>query len=187
MRVRRATVDDAGAVAAVHVRSWQVGYRGQLPDDLLDSLEAGQRVPRWTATLEATSWPARGVLVAEDPSGQPAGFASLSPSRDGDQDSATTGEITSFYVAPRTWRHGVGRRLMRSALGELGAHYRRASLWVLSTNAPAIGFYEATGWRADGAVKDDVLAGVPIRDLRYVRDLAREDAGPPAHIDPRAR
>ena len=31
MHVRPATVDDAGRVAEVHVLSWQVGYRGLLP------------------------------------------------------------------------------------------------------------------------------------------------------------
>jgi hypothetical protein len=34
--VRVARPDDAAAVAGVHVRSWQQGYRGLLPDDFLD-------------------------------------------------------------------------------------------------------------------------------------------------------
>ena len=36
--VRDATVDDARAIAEVHVASWRWAYRGQLPDDLLDGL-----------------------------------------------------------------------------------------------------------------------------------------------------
>ena len=31
------------AVARVHVRSWQVGYRGLLPDAYLDGLRAEER------------------------------------------------------------------------------------------------------------------------------------------------
>lgn len=35
LNVRNAVPDNALAVAAVHVRSWQVGYRGLLPQDYL--------------------------------------------------------------------------------------------------------------------------------------------------------
>lgn len=43
MLVRAARTDDALAVAGVHVRSWQVGYRGLLPDAYLDGLRAEER------------------------------------------------------------------------------------------------------------------------------------------------
>ena len=35
------------AVARVHVRSWQVGYRGLLPDAYLDGLRAEERAERY--------------------------------------------------------------------------------------------------------------------------------------------
>jgi hypothetical protein len=46
------------------------------------------------------------------------------------------------------------------------------SLWVLDTNTRAIGFYQALGWRSDGAVKHDIMGGAPRRDLRYRCALA---------------
>ena len=39
-RVRRATVDDADAIGWIHVESWQVAYRGLVPDWYLGSLDA---------------------------------------------------------------------------------------------------------------------------------------------------
>lgn len=54
----------------------------------------------------------------------------------------------------------------------IAAGFFAASLWVLDTNARAIGFSQALGWRDDGAVKDDIIGGAPIRDLRYRRTLA---------------
>jgi hypothetical protein len=45
--IRPATAEDAAGIAAVHVRSWQVAYRGQLPDALLDSLSVDQRTRWW--------------------------------------------------------------------------------------------------------------------------------------------
>jgi hypothetical protein len=53
-------------IAEVHVCSWKVGYRGLLPQDLLDSLDPRQRVPRWEATLEQSSWPDGATLVAQE-------------------------------------------------------------------------------------------------------------------------
>lgn len=36
--VRKATSEDAPAIAKIHVETWQSVYRGQMPDSLLDNL-----------------------------------------------------------------------------------------------------------------------------------------------------
>jgi hypothetical protein len=46
--VREAKPQDAADVAGVHVRSWQVAYRGLFPDDYLDGLRAEDRMARYT-------------------------------------------------------------------------------------------------------------------------------------------
>ena len=67
----------------------------------------------------------------------------------------------------------AGRALMDVSRETLfAADFFAASLWVLDMNARAIGFYQALGWRSDGAVKHDIMSGTPIRDLRYRRALA---------------
>ncbi|MCK9877337.1 GNAT family N-acetyltransferase [Frankia sp. Ag45/Mut15] len=171
MFVRPAGVSDVERVAQVHVLSWQVGYRGLLARSLLDGLRAAQRVPRWTATVRQAEWPARGVLVADD-AGEVVGFASLYPSVDLDQDPTGVGEVGSFYVLPAVWGRGVGGQLMAAALGTFGAAgFTSATLWVLETNTRAIGFYAHRGWEPDGAVRDDVVGGVMMRDVRYQRKL----------------
>jgi hypothetical protein len=43
--------------------------------------------------------------------------------------------------------------------------------WVPDGNARAIGFYERTGWRADGTRKPDTLADLPVIELRYRRPV----------------
>lgn len=48
MRCRPAEPGDAGAVARVHVRSWQVAYRGPFPDESLDGLRPEDRASRHT-------------------------------------------------------------------------------------------------------------------------------------------
>jgi GNAT superfamily N-acetyltransferase len=171
VRIRRAEIADAPRIADIHVRGWQVGYRGLLPQGVLDALDPAQRVPRWTATVEQAAWPASGTLVAED-AGELLGFADLRPTRDADQDPAVVGEITSFYVAPDAWGQGVGRGLIAASLQTMSdAGFSAASLWVLDTNVRAIAFYEAAGWLRDSATKDAVVGGAPIRELRYRRAI----------------
>ncbi|MBN9738383.1 MULTISPECIES: GNAT family N-acetyltransferase [unclassified Pseudonocardia] len=162
---------DAGAIARVHVRSWQAGYRGQLPDELLDSLNAADRIPRWEAAIDTAEWPGLGTLLIEDHDAQVAGFAHLVASRDRDDDPDSAGEIASFYIDPASWGQGLGRHLMHSALVELSSRYRIGTLWVLETNARARAFYGVTGWTPDGRSKYDLMSGVEIRDMRYRHEL----------------
>jgi len=42
---------------------------------------------------------------------------------------------------------------------------------VLRGNERARRFYERAGWSVDGTEKDDVVAGAPVIELRYRRDL----------------
>ena len=55
MLLRPAEPVDAMAVARVHVRSWQVGYRGLLPDAYLDGLRAEERAERYDFASEVVS------------------------------------------------------------------------------------------------------------------------------------
>lgn len=175
--VRPAGSADVPAIAAVHVQSWQHGYRGLLPAEVLDRLDPADRIPRWRAAVAESSWPGRGVLLASTSPddaggglipGPVSGFANLLPSRDAGANPATTAEIFSFYVRPDRWRRGIGRRLMAAALETLTvAGYVEATLWALEGNDRAIDFYRSLGWVADGAVKHDVVGALPIRDLRF--------------------
>lgn len=46
--LRPARPEDADEVARLHVRSWQVGYRGLLPETFLAGLRPEQRASRYT-------------------------------------------------------------------------------------------------------------------------------------------
>jgi hypothetical protein len=96
--VRAAETRDAPAIARVHVRSWQVGYRGLVPDAVLDALSALERERDWRGWLhdERSS-----TLVAEF-DGAVAGFATtITPSRDED-------------AGPRNLRAGRALRAARA-------------------------------------------------------------------------
>ena len=60
--IRRAAVADAAAIATVQVRTWQVAYRGQLPQAYLDALTPEQRESALAERAEKMSAWTAGVL-----------------------------------------------------------------------------------------------------------------------------
>jgi GNAT superfamily N-acetyltransferase len=159
VQLRRARVGDEQAVAEVHVRSWQVGYRGLIADEYLDNLRPQDRAGRYTFGLDD---PLTIVAVTD----RILGFASLSPS---------AGELGAFYVDPPVWGTGVGRALIIEAERRLAERHAVAGLWVLAGNVRARRFYEAGGWRADGTERADRVFGVPVVEARYRKTLIASD------------
>jgi GNAT superfamily N-acetyltransferase len=107
MLLRRAEPGDEEAVARVHVRSWQVAYRGLLPDDYLDRLSPADRAGRYTFAAVGPGSPQTTVAVGKNGI---CGFATSGPCRDADKGGA--GELYAIYVDPDWWNGGVGRLLM---------------------------------------------------------------------------
>jgi GNAT superfamily N-acetyltransferase len=166
--VRDARPEDAGAIARVHTRSWQVGYAHAFPEEALASISTERRrenMARWISSER----PRTAVLVAET-EGAVVGFASVGPSRDSDLGSA--GELYAIYVEPASWGAGIGQRLIAAAEERLrAAGFLEATLWVLDDNPRARRFYEAAGWALDGATKQEVHIGVEVTEVRYRKRL----------------
>lgn len=168
--VRTARPGDAAGIGLVHVRSWQAAYQGQIPQDFLDALDPATRAEGWRRYLDGGRRAREALLVSDGDTGV-SGFALVGPSRDeGGADGA--GEVYAFYVLPELWRRGLGRELMAAALDALsGFGFGEATLWVLEGNDRARRFYEAVGWRADGATKTEEPHGFPITEVRYRRRI----------------
>lgn len=149
VEVRRAVPEDAAAIAAVHVRTWQVAYRGLIPDQVLDGLSVLQRETTWREALTAEEGPAVYVAVED---GAVVGFCAVAaPAPELDADEAAA-ELGAIYVDPDAWRRGVGTALMDRSLRDLRAGgWRWVSLWVLAGNRPARDFYARFGFEPDGA------------------------------------
>ncbi|HUQ39529.1 MAG TPA: hypothetical protein VM030_05200, partial [Acidimicrobiales bacterium] len=61
--VRVAGVEDARAIAEVHVASWLAAYRGIIDDDVLDGLSVDARAARWVENLTDPEADATTLLV----------------------------------------------------------------------------------------------------------------------------
>ncbi|MEV6162833.1 GNAT family N-acetyltransferase [Streptomyces sp. NPDC052052] len=167
MRIRQAWPGDASAVAGIYVRSWRAAFAGLVPQHYLDAMDPAREESGWKTRIAETRWPSSGVLAAETEA-RVVGFTSFGPS----QESPAIAEIGTLYALPEVWGTGAGKQLMLATLSALEkADYTQATLWVLEDNQRARRFYEAAGWRADGAAVEDTTGGASLNKLRYGRSL----------------
>lgn len=167
MEIRGATVDDVLGIAQVHVRSWQEGYRGLLPQGYLDALVPQDRAAHYRLGDEE---PADRRTLVGMVDGLVVGFTTVG--RPADIDDHRCGEVMSLYVDPGHWNTGLGRTLIataRATLVERG--FEESVLWVLAGNTRAMRFYEIDGWAPDGAVRQAEVWGLAVDELRYRRAL----------------
>jgi GNAT superfamily N-acetyltransferase len=163
--LRQAEPEDAMAVARVHVRAWQVGYRGLLPEEYLNHL----RPEEWALRYDFASLdPLKPRTIVEVEGGAVRGFATTMPSRDADL--PEHGELCALYVDPVCWGRGFGVELMAAARAQLlESGFRCGVLWVLAGNERAARFYRRNGWVPDGRCKTDFMHGVEVNEVRYQR------------------
>lgn len=157
MNARPAAPEDAPAIAAVHVESWNAAYRGVIADEALDELTVERLTPEWRREIEASE---AAVAVVED-DGEVVGYSRYGAARDDDLDPSGWAEVYGFYLHPDAWGRGGGRVLMEHVKADLrGRGFHSACLWVVQVNEGAQAFYRALGFAPDG--RDDKLCiGAP--------------------------
>lgn len=145
MNIREAKLEDAAAIAKVHVDSWQTTYRDLLPKDYIEKRTYEKRKNNWQNRLSSdrkaeTSYC---IYVAKNAEDRIVGFIDGGLARG---DSAIyKGEIYALYILEAYQRRGIGKSLVRSIasrLFQLGL--TSIMVWVLEEN-PAIQFYQALG------------------------------------------
>ena len=162
--IRPAQAGDETAVAGVHVSSWQVGYRGLLPDAYLDALKPEDRARRYTFGGPDPLKPATLVALVD---GVIRGFATTLITAGSCQ-----GELAALYVDPEHWGCGIGTLLLTEARVRLAARgYSSTVLWMLAGNTRAQHFYERHGWQADGVTRSQEIWGIAVQESRYTRRL----------------
>lgn len=156
--VRRATVDDAGGIAHVHVQAWREAYARQLPAEMLAGLEEEPRAVRWAAIIEDD---VTDVFVAEVDD-RIVGWATSSNGRD--EDAPVKRELEGIYVLRDVYGAGAGQLLLDAAVGESPAY-----LWMLDDNPRAEAFYRRNRFERDGVEHDRRMSGHPVHIVRMVR------------------
>ena len=164
MGVRLAEMGDARRIAEIHVRAWQIAYRGIVPDPILEALSADERQWFWEERFRRST---SSVLVSVGAAGV-MGWLVFGASRDDDA-ADSVWEIYGLYVDPEHWRRGVARDLWRESRRRLEAKgVAEVTLWVLRDNVRGRAFYEAVGFVLDaGAEKQWAKDGATLTQVRY--------------------
>jgi GNAT superfamily N-acetyltransferase len=166
--IRDATVADAGVMGRLHVRAWQHGYRGVMPDVYLDGLVAEDRIDLWQRHLSDADRHRPLVAVVDE---AVVGFAAFG-AENSPTALASCGELYAINLDPDHWGRGIGRVLVRAVTERLRAMgFIEAVLWVVPENERARALYESEGWAADGGESTEDILGVTVTDMRYRRSL----------------
>ncbi|MCU6433005.1 GNAT family N-acetyltransferase [Undibacterium sp. Jales W-56] len=140
--LRRATVADAQAIAAVRIESWRATYRGIMPDDYLDEMKLDDSTAIWEKVLSAGN-DAICVFVAIADN-EIIGFASGMLLKEEKQ--GMHAELTAIYLRTAFQNSGIGQRMLQKVARTLQAMGASNMLvWVLTGNKAARQFYENFG------------------------------------------
>ncbi|HWH83739.1 MAG TPA: GNAT family N-acetyltransferase [Burkholderiaceae bacterium] len=174
MNIRPAGLDDARAVAEIHVRTWQAAYVGLVPEAYLASLAVERYETMWRANIERAM---PQLLVAESDSddsdaGALLGWVAFGPSR-GAGAAADVAEIWAIYVGAAHWGRGVGRALWERARTTLLAQgFASIGLWAFPRNERAGRFYRSLGFAVEpDSAKQFELGGARLDEIRFARLL----------------
>ncbi|MDH2416807.1 GNAT family N-acetyltransferase [Nocardioides sp. CER19] len=167
--VRVAWAEDAPAIAALQLRSWQQRYAGLLTASELPSgpeaVEAATAA--WRASLVKAADARQRVLVALAHA-DVVGFVMTGPATDPDCEPMRDGVVEELTVDPSRLREGHGSRLLQAAADTLVAdRFTRAVCWVPSTDDDLRGFLTGAGWVPDGAHRTlESPSGKPLKEIR---------------------
>ncbi|MGB0575815.1 MAG: GNAT family N-acetyltransferase [Alphaproteobacteria bacterium] len=164
MIIRRAQVDDAAAIAEVHVETWRTSYAGMLPDKFLLNLSAEKHEARWWRYVLAEDNRRHYVYVAEDEDAGVVGFCSGGVMRG--KAAKFDGEVYALYLLENFQGMGVGKSLFLALVAHLqNTGDKTLLVWVLDQN-PARFFYVSLGGKMVIS-RHGRVGGRKIRELGY--------------------
>jgi len=157
--IRVATLQDARAIARVHVESWRTTYAGIVPAEYLASLDVGQREVSWREWLPLDI----DVFVAEV-DGEVVGFVGGGAIREPVE--GFDAELFAIYLLRDAQRRGIGMALLKRLAGSLKARgYRSMMAWVLEDNSSGEFYSRSGGVRV--ASKEMEVGGVMLPVVAY--------------------
>ena len=138
---RRPRLNEAEALAALHVQCWREAYVDYLPPELMATFTAEKRLPMWRSAIPNFQKFVLGAFDRDIPVGFViSGFTNEKYIEDQD------GNLETIYIAASHYRKGIGRELIcRAAQDWLKNGGKSMTVGVLAENIRARSFYESLG------------------------------------------
>lgn len=138
--IRAAVMEDASAIAHVHVESWRSTYAGIVPWAYLSSLDEELRATLWREWLAGET-----VTLVAEWDGRVVGFAHGGKNREPVE--KCDAELYAIYLLQEAQKRGIGAALLQGMATALtGRDFKSMAVWVLEQNRSRA-FYEKTGAR----------------------------------------
>lgn len=169
MEIRQATLADAPILARVLSNARLDGYRGAIPDDVLEWLVTHFGVGEWRDKMLRLGNSRRHLDLAEI-GGTPVGFVEYGAREEGEIQEF---EVFSLFVEPGWKRRNIGRGLLQRAEGVLAEEGAAdAVLWVLEANEKARRFYESQGWQRGEQRRSAQFGPGVLTEVNYRKHLS---------------
>lgn len=176
--VRLALAGEAEQLATIQRRSWEERLPAGVSEQMLSGTSLDEMAELWRQAIDRPPEARFRVLVAIG-NEQLVGFASTTPSSDGDADLQHDGAIDEFVIDRPAQRQGHGSRLLNACADTLRADgFARARCWVSSTDDITRAFFTDAGWAADGAHREIGTedGSYRIKQVRLHTDISSDDS-----------
>lgn len=134
--IRHANIEDAEAIAKLHVQSWQETYQDMVYPHILAEHNLEKRLQLWPQVLKLDNH----IVLLSEQAGQLQGFIDVSLNEE-----KGVAKIMALYVLKSAQKQGIGRQLFERAMADVHPlQYPQVMLDVYDKN-PACQFYEYLG------------------------------------------
>jgi len=142
---RKANVEDALAVAKVHVESWHKSFAGVVPQEFLDNLNVEKREQAFRQRFSEADYK---MFVAETSENKVVGFADFGAARE--SDFGFQAELYAIYLLHEFQGKGIGENLFRLCQKEMIADGFNSMYLIALEVSPYKSFYEKMGGQVVG-------------------------------------
>lgn len=156
MEIRRHDdLDDLAAALEAHNRAWRVGFRGIVPQAVIES-QLRETDDAALAVLDQEIADEAGPFAIAEVDGEIVGFVRARYASTADFVEGLGGEIRELIVDPAHWRDGVGTALLGTAVDWLPEMIDGLSVCVLADNDRARSFLEANDLVFEGTTEAEL-------------------------------
>ena len=153
--IRKANLDDALTITAIHVESSKAAYEKVIPKNILNLRTKDIKLPYWENSLKEN----KTVTLVYEVNREILGFISTV------SNSPDVSEIIHIYVRSDHWGKKIGSSLLKAALRS----DIKTELWVLSANTQAQQFYRSMGFLDTIASRLYSFEGMPVEQKQFVK------------------
>lgn len=165
IKIRRATIEDVGAISAIKIEGWQTAYKKIINEEYLKNMSIEKIIEKNKNNFE------RYPFIVAESNNEIVGFCSYNFEKTEENSDC---ELRGIYVKSNMKRCGIGKKLINYVKREFRkANKQKMILWCFKENYPSRKFYEARGG-IEGQIKNIEIGGTEYEIISYLFNLKKD-------------